>query len=472
MVAKLKPGKTINYLFSTVNYLFNVSGDALAVLMGFVMIPVSKNSFLATFFDLPYTAMARVHIWIGRVIWWLTVFHTVDGIMKYVLNNRDPLNMIRVPKNPEWGDHDFVGVTGIVATAALLIITLTSLDFVRRKYFNVFFYTHFLVFIFILFAYFHASNCIYYILPGLFMYTVDGFMRLYSRYSPRDKVSNVIFEDCGYVTLTIATKKAATVRPGEFMRVCFPEVSKYEFHPWSVVRANAESVTFLFATASENQKEWTWKLQALLVERKAAGTVGEVEVCLQGPFGSEIGFLNSVGVAGKKTPDMYVFYVGGTGLAASVQGIEKILAHESTKVLLVWSARVVGMENLSLVKELIAKGKQTGGNLSVELYETRGDAVAQDPESIENLTATKLMSEKNLEEVGLAGHQLHHQRSDLLAILQKHVSVVDLDTSTVEVGLFVCGSGGLTKHALQSSTQFQRDNKNVQINLVVEPFAL
>ncbi|KAJ3078411.1 hypothetical protein HDU99_000598 [Rhizoclosmatium hyalinum] len=520
MLSKLKPGAKINYSFSTANYLFNASGDALAVLMGFVMIPVSKNSFLATFFNLPYTAMARVHIWIGRALWWLVVVHFVDGCMKYALNNRDVLNLIRVPVTAKWGGHDYAGPLGLTAAISLLIVTLTSLDFFRRKFFNVFYYTHFLVFVFVLFAYLHASNTIYYILPGLLMYTIDGFMRLHSRFSPRDKVSNVIFEECGYITLTFATKKAAATRPGQFMRVCFPEVSAYEFHPWSVVNASADSVTFLFATTSDNMKEWTWKLQALLTERVAAGTVGSLEVCLQGPFGSEIGFLSAVGEVGKKKPDMYVFYVGGTGVSASIQGIEKILACERARVMLVWSARVIGMEHLSHVKKLIAKGKETSANLVVELYETHGGSTAISSQPFETITATKLNSEdssqngsqkrvsgfnldndaelqgthgytaaisvesfgisttsklaceKALVETDLAGYQVHHQRSNLLELLRQHVSEFALDIATVDIGIFVCGSGGLTKHALESVSTFKKENKNVKMDLVVESFAL
>ncbi|ORY48875.1 hypothetical protein BCR33DRAFT_735090 [Rhizoclosmatium globosum] len=470
-IAKAK-GKPLDLFKVTISYLFNSSGDVVAVLMGFVMIPASKNSFLATFFGLPYNAMTRVHIWIGRAIWWMTVFHVVDGIIKYLYNKRDPLNMIRVPAGAEWGEEGYMGACGVVATVALLIVVITSMDFFRRKWFNTFFYTHFLVFVFIAFAYFHASNCIYYILPGLLMYAIDGFIRLHSRFNHKDKIKSVIFEDCSYITLTVSTKKASTSRPGEFMRVCFPEVSKFEFHPWSIASADSETVTFLFATVGENKSEWTWKLHSLLLERQAAGTLCEIDVCLQGPYGNEIEFVKTVGVVGKTKPAMYVFYVGGTGVAASIKAIEKVLlSNDDAKVLLVWSARVSGIEHLSLLKGLIAEGrKESRVNFIVELYNTYGGVAAIDMGTESYIDSKR--DEKNLVEVGLASYQLYHQRSDFLSILQKHVSVLDLDVSIVEVGVFVCGSAGFVKHALESVSQFQQENKNVHIDLVVEPFAL
>ncbi|KAJ3082160.1 hypothetical protein HDU99_003452 [Rhizoclosmatium hyalinum] len=168
---------------------------------------------------------------------------------------------------------------------------------------------------------------------------------------------------------------------------------------------------------------------------------------------------------------MYVFYVGGTGVAASIKTIEKVLlSNDDAKVLLVWSARVSGIEHLSLLKGLIAEGKESRVNFIVELYNTYGGVAAIDMGTESYIDSKR--DEKNLVEVGLASYQLYHQRSDFLSILQKHVFVLDLDVSIVEVRVFVCGSARFAKHALESVSQFQQDNKNVNIDLVVEPFAL
>ncbi|KAJ3281783.1 hypothetical protein HDU79_010503 [Rhizoclosmatium sp. JEL0117] len=463
-VGRAKQGKVLTLQRMIFGYAFNSSGDVLAVLMGFVMIPASKNSFLATFFNLPYTALARIHIWIGRIIWWMTVFHTVDGCIKYVIAGKDVLSLFSVPAKADWGHEKYAGLTGMVATTALLIVTITSLDYFRRRYFNTFFYTHFLVLVFIVFSYLHASNTIYYILPGLLMYTLDGFIRCYSRFCPKDKVKSVVFEQCGYITLTIATKKALNARPGEFMRVCFPEISKIEFHPWSIVRADSESVTFLFVATKNNSKEWTNKVENCLKEHNVAGSIGDIQVCLQGPYGSEIEFLSQLNVG---QHDMFVFYVGGTGLAACVQGIEKVLKSSNTKVLLVWSARVVGLEHVTILKELVAKAKEAGSNLIIELYETDGDVSEIDADPI----VSKGSDRKEYVEIGFSEYQVNHGRPDFLALLQKH-TISELDNPKFEVGVFVCGSEGMTKHALESVHQYRKDNKEVQLDLVVEPFAL
>jgi hypothetical protein len=62
------------------------TGDSLAINFGLVMLPVSKNSFLATFLDLPYTSMLRVHQWLGLSLFWLTVIHLLVTMLSYSMD--------------------------------------------------------------------------------------------------------------------------------------------------------------------------------------------------------------------------------------------------------------------------------------------------------------------------------------------------------------------------------------------------
>jgi DMSO/TMAO reductase YedYZ heme-binding membrane subunit len=144
------------------------SGDSLAINFGLVMLPVSKNSFLTTFFDLPYTSLLRVHQWLGFTLFWLTVIHLLVTMLSYSMDVT-PLYQLffTVIYHPApWGNSNYLFITGMISFLILGIVVLASLSFVRRRFYNSFFFVHFLVFVAIAFAYFHASMSIFYLIPG------------------------------------------------------------------------------------------------------------------------------------------------------------------------------------------------------------------------------------------------------------------------------------------------------------------
>ncbi|KAJ3007370.1 UNVERIFIED_CONTAM: hypothetical protein HDU68_003553 [Siphonaria sp. JEL0065] len=327
------------------------TGDSLALLIGLVLIPVSKNSFLAWFLDLPYTSTLRIHMWLGYSIFWLTVYHLIITILSFSLDQTPLYELFfTIPAGTPWGNIKYIYITGMVSFFLIGIVTITSLSYVRRKAYNVFYLTHFLIFISLLFAYFHASMDIFYAIPGLCMYALDGCIRLASKFS-KSVVKSVVFEECGYITVTVSTTQAADARPGQFMRVNVPAVSAFEFHPWSIVKATPDSVSFMFQRSSET-KEWS----SLVADKLKSDS--NIAIHLQGPFGKEIDLVAS----SQKQQNALVFYVAGTGIAASIAAIEQAVKRNTesaiqTKVFLFWTAGYSGIEKISWIQEWVANGK-------------------------------------------------------------------------------------------------------------------
>ncbi|KAI8608065.1 hypothetical protein BC830DRAFT_1156915 [Chytriomyces sp. MP71] len=348
------------------------SGDAVAVLLGFVFLPTAKYSFLATTLDLPYTSLLRLHMWMGRALF---VAATVHGGAQVWASAISPLGFfqaaIAVSPHAPWG----IGAYhfGLVAYPLLGIVMITSLAYFRRTSYSFFYFSHFTVFVFLFFSYLHGSNSIFYILPGLCLYTMDGIRRLHNRLTP-DHVSHATFEKCGYITLTVATTQAALARPGQFMRIAVPRVSRMEFHPFTVARCDAWSVTFLVGPAGD----WTRRLETLLREAAQQGDLGGVAVCVQGPFGRETRLVRECARF-----DALVFNCGGTGVAAAVSAVEEVLEARrmsggvgvDAKVFLFWSCPRKAMAELSLIQGWVLDAAT--GNVVIELFETGGKGAVQ-----------------------------------------------------------------------------------------------
>jgi len=85
-------------------------------------------------------------------------------------------------------------VAGEISLLAGLVLWAATIPYIRRKYFELFFYTHYLYIIFIIFFFFHVGisfACI--MLPGFFLFLVDRYLRfLQSRREVRLVSSRVL----------------------------------------------------------------------------------------------------------------------------------------------------------------------------------------------------------------------------------------------------------------------------------------
>jgi hypothetical protein len=69
--------------------------------------------------------------------------------------------------------------SGVLVAAIIALIAVMTLPVVRRKHFNLFYYTHLLIIPGVIIICLHASTVFYYAAPGLFMWVLDWGMRLY-----------------------------------------------------------------------------------------------------------------------------------------------------------------------------------------------------------------------------------------------------------------------------------------------------
>lgn len=111
----------------------------------------------------------------------------------------------------KWPKADISNVAGEIALLAGLAMWATTFPRIRRKMFELFFYTHHLYIIFMLFFVFHvgiAYSCL--MLPGFYLFMVDRYLRfLQSRQNVRLISARIL--PCETVELNFSKTKGISV---------------------------------------------------------------------------------------------------------------------------------------------------------------------------------------------------------------------------------------------------------------------
>lgn len=263
--------------------------------------------------------------------------------------------------------------TGAATLVVLLLIVLTALPSVRRRFYNVFYFSHVIISILILVgAGIHASTDIYLLIPGLVLWTVDWAIRLFGgEAGGLHKTQVVSVEDArnGWYRISlpvqdvhiekyralISTEKESA--PGDALAcyyLNFPAVDKLQNHPFTAAIPGSMSSgpVFLFQPAQgKNQKkldkEWTWRLAAFT---SALEGRTDLQARIEGPYRpSDTGYEAAFHI---------ICVVGGTGITGAYSlamwWIKARGLNDDSKFTLIWSVRHEEMACLKEWQELKA----------------------------------------------------------------------------------------------------------------------
>eukprot|EP00457_Paulinella_chromatophora_P001302 gb/GEZN01001304.1/.p1 GENE.gb/GEZN01001304.1/~~gb/GEZN01001304.1/.p1 ORF type:complete len:930 (-),score=83.20 gb/GEZN01001304.1/:265-3054(-) len=294
-----------------------------------------KNGLIACMYDMPFTRTIHFHRWLGLTALVLSWIH---GIWQLI--SRTPAVIFA----------DITYILGFLAFLVGIFIFLTSLDFVRRKYFESFFFSHFSIILFYILGTLHASEIwIPYLIAALVFYIIDK-MFIISRGLSDRPVSLLKVKGSG----TDSVCQIRFAKPSKEPRICnqpkiaqyvwmnFPDLSLSQWHPFSLSSSPDEIVREVHIKASGD-------FTRSLIQRAHQvldGTAGPLRVRCDGPYGSvrlnhhryENIFLIAGGIG--ITPVMGILkeiYRMGDVLQASVRDRPSNI----TSVTLVWVTRTI-----------------------------------------------------------------------------------------------------------------------------------
>jgi hypothetical protein len=180
----------------------------------FVFATAARNSVFSWFVGVTFDQVLVYHRFFGRLTVLLALIHScfyIDDIVERT--------------------SDSVIVTGLVALGCGLVIVLSSVNYVRRKYFNMFFWTHYSFLGFMVGLFLHATAARPFVIASVGCYCVDKGLQAV-RKIPR---STTVFEKVDERTVRVQFAKTFLTsfqeyKAGQYMFVNFPALSLQEWH--------------------------------------------------------------------------------------------------------------------------------------------------------------------------------------------------------------------------------------------------
>ncbi|KAG2496125.1 hypothetical protein HYH03_005728 [Edaphochlamys debaryana] len=229
--------------------------------------PVAHNSFLNRMLGIPYAALVRFHRWVGHFAIWLTLGH---GVFYYAFWMCDPtVNFWTMFF--DWGkEYGIVSLAGTIALVFALGLWATSIKFVRRNFYKLFYWSHIVCFLgYLVFALIHYYWG-WYLYSSLCLLAADLVVRSYYAQKGAHITSFRISEDGRLAEITVTVEPHVFQEPhklaGAHIFLKVPAVSRLDYHPFTVTRAEPDPVTRAtrLTVAIKQYGRWTKDLLAML----------------------------------------------------------------------------------------------------------------------------------------------------------------------------------------------------------------
>lgn len=354
----------------------------------FLFFPVTRGSSILAFMGLTSEASVKYHIWIGHMMMTLVTAHGVLYIIYWALTHQ----LSEMLKWDETWDNTYVSnLAGELCLLVGIIMWITTSTRIRRTMFELFYYTHHLYILFIIFYILHKGLffiCI--MLPGLYLFVIDRFLRLLqSRQKVRLVSARVL--PCETVELNFSKTPGLKYTPTSTMFVNIPNISKMQWHPFTVTsNSNLEPNTLSVVIKCEGS--WTKKLYDSLT---SPSTPPRLQVSIEGPYGPpETQFLRH---------DMLVMISGGSGITPFISIIRELVYMSSSrnykipKLLLISTFK--NSSHLTMLDLLLpSSGTPLGScniDLQIEAYVTREEKhTSEKPELARTIRFNPLPSDE------------------------------------------------------------------------------
>ncbi|XP_068314564.1 ferric reduction oxidase 2-like isoform X1 [Pyrus communis] len=276
------------------------------ICLAFLFFPVARGSSVLALFGLTAECSIKYHIWLGHIGMILFTAHGLCYIIYWAATNQIS-QMIR------W---DKIGVSNLAGELSLLpglIMWATTIPRIRRQMFELFFYTHYLYILFMIFFILHVGityTCI--MLPGFYLFLVDRFLRfLQSQTRVRLVSARVLPGET--IELNLAKTPGLKYNPTSIMFINVPSISKMQWHPFTIT-SNSSLEPETISTVVKSEGSWTKKLCQMVSSPFPTDQIG---VAVEGPYGpASTQFLRH---------DTLVMVSGGSGITPFISIIRELL---------------------------------------------------------------------------------------------------------------------------------------------------
>lgn len=248
--------------------------------MAFLFLPIARGSVLLRMIDIPFEHATRYHVWLGHLTMALFTLHGLCYVIAWALEGR------LIEKILEWKDDEIANLPGVISLLAGLLMWVTSLHPVRKNYFELFFYTHQLYVVFIVFLAMHVGDFIFCMAAGaVFLFILDRFLRFCQSRTTVDIISAAC-RPCGTIELVFSKPSNLRYNALSFVFLQVRELSWLQWHPFSVSSSPLDG-RYHISILIKVLGEWTAKLRDIVSANSDQLQIKKITASVEGPYGHE-----------------------------------------------------------------------------------------------------------------------------------------------------------------------------------------
>lgn len=275
---------------------WNIIGISCAYLciynMAFLLLPVTRNSAWMEFFNISYTNGARLHRWMGYATVITGVIHTVGYWVKWVRDGTWTAYQIPCAhcdiSDEYTGYYAWFNFFGFISVLALVLMIPTSIPVVRRKVYEWFYITHWVLFVIaVIFAILHWSQIIWWIFPSGLVFFISRASSSWNSFTPVPVQEMSVLGEGEEEIVKIVLKRAAQgsspasadydFKVGNFVYLNVPELSKIQWHALTIASSSKSSPTD-FTLLVKPLGDWSQQLAQYAKKCNAEGIVPRVYI--------------------------------------------------------------------------------------------------------------------------------------------------------------------------------------------------
>ncbi|XP_074375515.1 ferric reduction oxidase 4-like [Apium graveolens] len=323
----------------------------------FLFFPVTRGSSILPLVGLTSESSIKYHIWLGHLSNILFFAHSVGFFIFWAMTNQ-------MVEAIEWSRTYVSNVAGVIAFAVSLVMWVFSFPHYRRKMYEIFYYSHHLYIIYLIFYMLHvgvAYLCL--ILPGIFLFLIDRYLRFLQSRNNVMLISARLLP-CDTIELNFCKSSGLDYKPTSIMSVNVPSISKLQWHPFTIT-SNSGLEPHTLSVVIKSEGSWSQKLY-----RHLSLPQEHLDISVEGPYGpTSSHFLRH---------EVLVMISGGSGITPFISIIREVIyqsTHNSRvpKLILVCAFKNSSqLSMLNLVLPLSATPLDTSKiQLQIEAYITQ-----------------------------------------------------------------------------------------------------
>ncbi|KAI8543758.1 hypothetical protein RHMOL_Rhmol08G0242900 [Rhododendron molle] len=279
--------------------------------LALLLLPILRGLAIFRILGIQFEASVKYHVWLGTAMILFATLHGAGTFFIWGVKNHIQDEMWR------WQKTGRIYLAGEITLVTGLVIWITSLPQIRRRQFEIFYYTHHLYIVFLVFYLFHGGDRHFYmVFPGIFLFALDKLLRIIQSRPETCILSARVFP-CKAIELVLPKDPRLKYTPTSVIYMKIPSISKLQWHSFSVSSSSSVDDNTM-SVIVKCEGGWTSSLYNMVHTElgSEADRMKCIPVAVEGPYGpTSLDFLRY---------DSLLLVAGGIGITPFLSILQEV----------------------------------------------------------------------------------------------------------------------------------------------------